>query len=137
MHKYHHLEYRMQFWAMQFKKDVKEFECTQRRATKLGRGLEGMSCEERLKTLGLSSLERRRPRGDLVAPCSFLRGRRGEGDAELCFLGSRDRTCENGSKLCQGRFRLDIRRHFLFFFERVVKHCNRLPGEVVDSHTGK
>jgi len=100
-------------------------------ATKLVRQLEGMSCEERLRTLGLSSLERRRPRGDLVAPSSFLRGGRGDGDAELCFLGSRDRMRGKSSKLHQGRFRLDIRRHF--FTERVVKHCNRLAGEVVDA----
>ncbi|KAK4815794.1 hypothetical protein QYF61_007234 [Mycteria americana] len=99
-----YLEYCIQLWSPQHKKDMNLLEQVQRRATKMIRGMEHLSYEDRLREKGRDRLF-----------------------SKACC----DRTRSNGFKLREGRFRLDLRKKF--FTMRVVRHWNRLPRKVVEA----
>ncbi|KFV40121.1 hypothetical protein N328_10841, partial [Gavia stellata] len=126
-----HLENCIQVWSPQHRKDMDQLERVQRRATKMIRGLEHLPCEERLRELGLFSLEKRRLWGDIIAAFQYLKwAYKKDGDKRFSRACC-NRTRGYSFKLKESRFGLDIRMKF--FTMRVVKQWNRLPREVADA----
>lgn len=103
----------------------------QRNAKKLLKSLKHKSYQEQLRELQWFSLEKRRPMEGTSLPHTHLKGGCSEVEIGICCFSS-GRMRENGRKLHQGRFRLDIWNEF-FFTKRVVRYWNQLPCEEVKS----
>jgi len=93
--------------------------------------LGSLLCEERLRELGLFSLEKKRLRRDLITTFQYLKGGyKEDGDSHLT-RSHMEKTRHNGYKLQV--VRLDTRGKF--FTMRTINHWNNLPREVADSST--
>ena len=128
-----HLEYAVQFWSPHLRKDIVKLERIQHRATKLIPALRGKSYPERLKELGLITLERRRLRGQLIETYKYLYGFNNVDPIGIFDRDENERLRNNGLKLKVKRFNTTVAQHF--FPIEIPRVWNRLPNNVVESES--
>jgi len=127
-----HLEYCIQVWSPYLKKDIESLERVQRRATKLVGSLKNKPYEERLKALQLTTLEKRRLRGDLIETYKIVTNKENIDSSQFFHIADTGHDLRGHSlKLSQSRNTSRVRR--MFFSQRVVADWNRLPQYVVDA----
>ena len=114
-------------------KDIDKIERVQHRATKMIDECKSLSYEDRLKITGLTTLEDRRTRGDMIEVFKILKGINKVDSSSWFQLANNSRTRGHRFKLVKHRSRLDIRKNF--FSQRVVNDWNSLPEIVVESES--
>ena len=127
------LDYCVQAWRPYLKKDIENLEKVQRRATKLISQCRGLSYHDRLKITGLTTLEERRNRGDMLEVFKTIKGINKLDYTNLFRLSNNTNTRGHTLKLAKVRPRLDCRKHF--FSCRVINRWNSLPQQVVEAET--
>jgi len=94
---------------------------------------QGLSYPERLKTLGITTLETQRLRDDLIEVLKIVKGLVNI-DGKIFYqetpLGN---LRGHSEKLQKSKFRLDVRK--FSFSQRVVNHWNALKQHAVDCNT--
>src|SRR6266536_1931380 len=122
-----HLDYCSQAWNPYLIKDIKMLERVQRRATKMIKECKGMSYEDRLKKTGLTTLETRRIRADLIEVYKIVNSI-DKIDREL-FQWKVGKTRGNSLKMFKKRFRINIGKYG--FSNRVIDNWNKLNNDIV------
>ena len=127
-----HMEYCVQAWSPYMVKDIEVLEKVQRRATKCVVGMKSKTYEERLKLLKLTTLERRRQRGDLIEVYKILTGKEDIDSSCLFQLASQDLNLRGHHlKLYKKPCHLNVRQYY--FSQRIVNSWNSLPKSRGDS----
>jgi ribonuclease P/MRP protein subunit RPP40 len=126
------LEYCIQVWRPWLLKDINLLEKVQRRATRMISGLEKMKYEDRLSALGLTTLQTRRLRGDLIEAFKICRNFE-DVDYQQFFRLSNTGLRGHSLKMYKERARLDIRK--FSFSNRIVDEWNKLTEEIVQCRT--
>jgi len=130
-----HLEFSTPAWSPWLEKDKETLEKVQKRAVRQISGLSGKNYEEKLKELGLMSLEQRRHRYDMLQTFKILKGF--DDVNKSTWFQTMDNSVRETRlsayhlNLTTGRSRLDVRKHF--FSQRVVDAWNSLPVDLKDS----
>jgi len=126
------LEYSIQAWSPHLKKDINCLEQVQKRATKLVVGLKKREYADRLRALGLTTLEKRRVRGDLIETFKIVTNRE-KVEMEDFFVSNNSNYNLRGHqfKMVVQRSRTIIRSSF--FSQRVINTWNGLPSTVVSA----
>ena len=130
-----HLEYCIQAWSPHLKKDIQCLERVQQAATRLVPSLRKFSYETRLQKLGLTTLLKRRARGDMIEVYKILTGKEridSNFSKQFIHLSENEHGLRGHSlKLSKERSRKDVRK--FSFGRRVVEGWNALPQHVVDA----
>jgi hypothetical protein len=127
------LEYCVQVWSPHKRKYVRLIEGVQRRATKLVPNLRDLPYEERLIRLGLTSLEDRRVRGDMIETYKLITGKEDINSDKFFTMAHvrGDPELTHNMKIYKKSFRLDVRKYS--FSQRVIDKWNLLGKKVVES----
>jgi len=122
----------VQAWRPYLRKDIDLLEKVQKRATRLIINDRGLTYTERLKKLGLTTLETRRLRGDMIEVFKICKG---FDDVKVTDFFTLSSTGLRGHelKLYKPQAHLDIRKKF--FTVRVIDEWNRLPETVLHYNT--
>ena len=135
-----HLELCSSVWSPTTRADIESLESVQKNATKLVPSLRSLNYEKRLSSLGLTTLEVRRARGDLIHYYKFLKGIntiswvRPNLPAPSSMLdGPAGSVRGNSDRLVSQRTKSKPRANF--FSNRVIPLWNRLPSVVTNAPT--